>query len=71
MTAGDTNAAFLLKTALDAQVSSDLIRRAVRSQPLVKYPDNNGLARQLAMVASMIRAVALFDVASPRAVGAK
>jgi len=53
--AGDTNAAFLMRTALDAQVSSDMIRKAVRAKPMVSYP-NSELARQLAMVASMIRA---------------
>lgn len=51
----DTNAAFLMRTALDAQVSSDLIRKAVRTKPLVQYPGSD-LARQLSMVASMIRA---------------
>lgn len=54
--AGDDSAAsFLMRTALDAQVSSDMIRKAVRSRPLVPYP-NSELARQLAMVAAMIRA---------------
>lgn len=52
---GDSNADFLTKTALDAQVSSDMIRKAVASQPLVRYP-GNGLARQLSMIAQMIRA---------------
>ena len=52
---GVSNADFLTKTALDAQVSSDLIRRAVSVQPLVRYP-GNGLARQLSMIAQMIRA---------------
>ncbi|TVQ59192.1 MAG: DUF1501 domain-containing protein, partial [Phycisphaerales bacterium] len=46
---------FLLRTAMDAQVSSEAIRRAVRAQPLVEYP-RSGLARQLAMVSAMIRA---------------
>jgi uncharacterized protein (DUF1501 family) len=50
-----SNAAFLMKTALDAQISSDLIRKAVAQKPLVQYPGND-LARQLTMVASMIRA---------------
>jgi uncharacterized protein (DUF1501 family) len=50
-----SNAAFLMRTALDAQVSSDLIRKAVRQRPLVQYPGSD-LARQLAMVGSMIRA---------------
>ncbi|MBL8763122.1 MAG: DUF1501 domain-containing protein [Phycisphaerae bacterium] len=50
-----SNAGFLMRTALDAQVSSDLIRKAVSQPPLVAYP-NSDLARQLAMVGSMIRA---------------
>ena len=50
-----TNAGFLMRTALDAQVSSDRIRKAVAQRPLVQYPGGD-LARQLAMVASMIRA---------------
>jgi len=54
-TESDTNAAFLMRTALDAQVSSDLIRKAVRAKSLVQYPGTD-LARQLSMVASMIRA---------------
>jgi uncharacterized protein (DUF1501 family) len=53
--AADTNAAFLMRTALDAQISSDLIRKAVRLRPGVQYP-NSELARQLSMVACMIRA---------------
>ncbi|VAX41384.1 Protein of unknown function (DUF1501) [hydrothermal vent metagenome] len=48
-------AGFLMRTTLDAQVSSDLIRKAVRQQPLAQYP-GNALARDMAMVASMIRA---------------
>jgi uncharacterized protein (DUF1501 family) len=52
----DSNAAFLMRTALDAQISSDMIRKAVRQRPLVQYPGNNDLARQLSMIASMIRA---------------
>ena len=55
--AEDTNAAFLMRTALDAQISSDLIRKAVRRKPTVQYPGGgNDLARQLTMVASMIAA---------------
>ncbi len=50
-----TNAGFLMRTALDAQVSSDRIRKAVAQRPLVQYPGGE-LARQLQMVASMIRA---------------
>ncbi|MEM9165587.1 MAG: DUF1501 domain-containing protein [Planctomycetota bacterium] len=49
------NAAFLMRTALDAQVSSDMIRKAVSVQPLVRFPQSN-LGRQLQMVSSMIRA---------------
>lgn len=54
----DTNADFLLRTAMDAQVSSDLIRKAVSVKPLVTYPTGPAaeLGRQLQMVASMIRA---------------
>jgi uncharacterized protein (DUF1501 family) len=50
-----SNTAFLMRTALDAQVSSDLIRKAVRQRPLTQYPTTD-LARQLSMVAAMIRA---------------
>lgn len=50
-----SNAAFLTRTALDAQIASDRIRKAVGQQPLVGYPNTN-LARQLSMVAQMIRA---------------
>jgi len=50
-----SNAAFLMRTALDAQVSSDQIRKAVSQAPLVEYPGSD-LGRQLAMVGSMIRA---------------
>lgn len=53
--AENSNAVFLTRTAMDAQIASDKIRRAVEQQPLAPYP-NSGLARQLAMVASMIRA---------------
>ncbi|MFI4897891.1 MAG: DUF1501 domain-containing protein [Phycisphaerales bacterium JB059] len=49
-----SNAAFLMRTTLDAQVSSDQIRQAVSRQPLVRYPGSN-LGRQLQMVGSMIR----------------
>ncbi|MEY3231981.1 MAG: hypothetical protein RL689_2070 [Planctomycetota bacterium] len=52
---GDRNSDFLLRTALDAQVSSDAIRKAVGQRPLVSYPTSD-LARQLSMVALMIRA---------------
>ncbi len=51
----DSNNAFLLRTAMDARVSSDTIRRAVSEKPLVNYP-NNALAGQLSMIGAMIRA---------------
>lgn len=51
----DSNAAFLLRTSLDAQVSSDLIRKAVANRPQTQFPQTD-LGRQLAMVSSMIRA---------------
>lgn len=50
-----SNAEFLLRTALDAQVSSDLIRKAVAKKPQTAFP-NSEIGRQLGMVASMIRA---------------
>jgi uncharacterized protein (DUF1501 family) len=51
----DTNASFLLRTALDAQVSSDLIRKAVQQRSQTTFPGSD-LANQLKMVAAMIRA---------------
>lgn len=51
----ETQASFLMRTALDAQISSDKIRSAVRREPLVNYPGNNSLAQQLRMVGAMIR----------------
>jgi uncharacterized protein (DUF1501 family) len=51
----DSNAAFLLRTAMDARVSSDLIRSAVAATPLAEYPRNE-LGAQLAMVGALIRA---------------
>lgn len=51
----DSNAAFLTRTALDAQVSSDTIRRAVAARPRIAYPQSE-LARSLQMVAAMISA---------------
>lgn len=50
-----TNADFLSRTALDAQISSEKIRRATSRGSLASYPGNR-LAAQLQMVASMIRA---------------
>lgn len=51
----ETQRAFLMRTALDAQVSSDRIREAVQRRPLVDYDRNNKLARQLQLVGAMIR----------------
>jgi len=51
----DSQKAFLMRTALDAQVASDKIRAAVNVAPLVAYPQT-GLGRQLQMVGAMIRA---------------
>ncbi len=51
----DSQLGFLMRTALDAQVSSDRIRAAVAKRPLVQYP-RTALAGQLRTVASMIRA---------------
>ncbi len=51
----DSNNAFLLRTAMDARVSSEAIRKAVSAKPLVNYPSNR-LAQQLSMIGSMIRA---------------
>ncbi len=50
-----SNADFLLRTALDAQVSSDLIRQAVAKQPLTTWAGGE-LSNQLKMVSQMIRA---------------
>jgi len=51
---GESQAAFLMRTALDAQVSSERIRAAVAKRPLVQYPRGN-LARQLQVIGAMIR----------------
>jgi uncharacterized protein (DUF1501 family) len=45
---------FLMRTTLDAQVSSERIRDAVARRPLVSYPRTD-IARQLRIVAAMIR----------------
>ncbi len=50
----DSSAAFLMRTALDARVTSDQVRRAVESRSSVNYPRTE-LANQLRMVAAMIR----------------
>jgi len=50
----DSQLGFLMRTALDAQVSSDRIRNAVAKTPLVRYPGGE-LSRQLQIVGAMIR----------------
>ena len=52
---GHSNAAFLMRTSLDAQLASDRIRAAVARQPEAEWP-GGGLAGQLRMIAAMIRA---------------
>jgi len=52
--APETQKQFLMRTALDAQVSSERIRTAVAKTPLVAYP-GHGLANQLKMIGAMIR----------------
>jgi len=51
----ESNAGFLMRTALDAQLSSEQIRKAVSQKSLIAYPQSD-LARQLSMVGAMIRA---------------
>lgn len=51
----DDPTAFIFRTAMDAQVASDRVRKAVAQKAQTEFP-RNGLARQLAMVAAMIRA---------------
>lgn len=51
----DSQLGFLLRTSLDAQVSSDRIRAAVAKQPLVQYPGGE-LSQQLQVIGAMIRA---------------
>ncbi|MFT3684213.1 MAG: DUF1501 domain-containing protein [Phycisphaerales bacterium] len=55
---GGHNSNFLTRTAIDARVSSDLIRKAVAAAPRVTYPDGGQgtLSSQLQMVASMVAA---------------
>ncbi len=48
-------ASFLLRTALDARVSSDTIRKAVATPSLATYPRTQ-LGNQMSMIGSMIRA---------------
>ncbi len=52
---GDDQAAFIRRTALNAQVASDRIRRAVNRGPQTSFPGGQ-LANQLKMVSAMIRA---------------
>ena len=51
----DSQLAFLTRTSMNAQIASDKVRRAVALEPLVEYP-NGQFARQMQMVAAMIRA---------------
>ena len=53
--AGD-QAAFVMQTALDAQVTSDKLRGAVDKPTSTIFPQNNKLADQLRMVSQFIRA---------------
>ena len=53
--ANDDPLAFVNRTALDAQVASTRVRKAVAGKSETKWP-KNGLANQLQMVARMIRA---------------
>lgn len=48
-------AGFILRTAMDAQVASDRVRKAVGESSLTSFPGNS-LARQLKMIAAMVRA---------------
>jgi uncharacterized protein (DUF1501 family) len=50
----DDNLAFLKRTTMDAQLSSDQVRKAAAMSPLVQWPGGD-LATQLRMVAAMIR----------------
>ncbi|MSR28259.1 MAG: DUF1501 domain-containing protein [Phycisphaerales bacterium] len=49
-----SQAAFLMRTALDAQLSSDRIRAAIARTPLVPYPGTR-LATQMRSIGAMIR----------------
>jgi uncharacterized protein (DUF1501 family) len=51
----ETPADFLIRTALDARVSSETVRKAVATPSLATYPRTQ-FANQLSMVGSMIRA---------------
>ena len=52
--AAGSQESFLMRTALDAQVTSDRIRAAVGKAPLARYP-GSAVAKQLQTVAAMIR----------------
>lgn len=52
--AAGSQSAFLMRTALDAQLSSDRIRAAMDKTPLVSYP-NSQLSTQLKSIGAMIR----------------
>ncbi|MGD9689905.1 MAG: DUF1501 domain-containing protein [Phycisphaerales bacterium] len=52
----NSSAAFLTRTAMDAQVSSETIRKAVAAKARVTYPQQGDLGRNLQMIASMIAA---------------
>jgi uncharacterized protein (DUF1501 family) len=52
--AAGSQESFLMRTALDAQVTSDRIRAAVKKAPLARYP-GSAVAKQLQTVAAMIR----------------
>jgi uncharacterized protein (DUF1501 family) len=51
----ETPAPFLVRTALDARVSSDTIRKAVATPAMAAYPRTQ-LGSQMSMIASMVRA---------------
>ena len=53
--APDSNAAFLMRTAMDARISGKRIREAVESRAAADYP-RTGLATRMKTVASLIRA---------------
>ncbi|MCE9620233.1 MAG: DUF1501 domain-containing protein [Planctomycetes bacterium] len=53
-TTENSQAAFLMRTALDAQLSSDRIRAAVGKTPLTTWP-NSDIADQLRIVSALIR----------------
>ena len=54
--AEDDPAAFVFRTACDAQVASDKVRAAVAGRTTTSFPRNNPLGQQLEMVSKMIRA---------------